>query len=166
MNGKQNLLSECPDIEAVNPVLHPKYSPNLYKFMCAQRRRSHWVAQLTRVFRDETGTLWIGRLDDGYLIGANLITVLCAGSKADTWAFGYLKGLTELRDFWPRYTRDGRCAIDPGHRMHFLNDESRWATDGDHRSCRWCGNAEQQLHRSTKVVKTEHWINANGSESA
>lgn len=166
MDKKEKLLSECLVIEAINPMLDPKFSPNLYKFMRAQQRRGEVLAQITRVFCEDTGTLWIGYRDDDFLIGAKLVSVLCNGAKTTTWAFASMGGLTELKDFWPRYTRDGRCAIDTEHRMHFLNDESRWATVGDRRSCRWCGNAEQVLHHSLHVIKRDHWVSIASAKDA
>lgn len=131
------------DVAAIHPRNGAKYSPNLHAWLTLRSKKHR--AETSRVFADKDGTLWIGFLDDGYLIGSRLMSVLCEGKKAESFAFGYLGKLDEVPDFWARYTAVGRCAIDPAHKMYFVGDDTRWRTAGDKRECLWCGNHAQVL---------------------
>jgi hypothetical protein len=91
------------------------------------------------------------------LIGARLMNVLCYGTKAESCCWVNLRGLVEVADFWPRYVRDGRCAIDPEHKGHFVGDDTRWTKDGDTRECLWCGKAQQVLVRWTEAAERQEW---------
>jgi hypothetical protein len=127
------------DVRAVDPCKGAKYSPNLHRWLTAPRYGSRvWTS---RVYRDEEGELWIGFLDIGDLIGTKLMRVLCFGAKAETFCWMNLKGLVEVPDFWPRYVRDGRCAIDTAHQMNFIGDDTRWTSNGGTRACLWCGKS-------------------------
>jgi hypothetical protein len=142
------------DVAAIHPSRGAKYSPNLHKWL-TQLMNKH-RARTSSVFRDRDGVLWIGRLDDGlYLIGRKLNQVLCGGRKAESMAYilKQLGPLEEVTDFWTRYTADGRCAIDPEHKMHFVGDDTRWRTTGDHRECLWCGNHSQKLRRWVEQIQ-------------
>jgi hypothetical protein len=141
-----------------------KYSPNLRKFMRSRRQRAY----RTNLYRDtESNWLYIGQLfDDGWFHGAQLNRVLCVGSKAETWAYSPVQlSLTLIDDFWERYERIGRCAIDVAHDRYFIGDGSRWLTDGDTRSCLWCGAHTQRLRRWVQKVERERWEPASGMEA-
>lgn len=131
------------DVSAIHPRNGAKYSPNLHAWLT--KRDKKYRAKTSRVFVDEKGTLWIGFQDDGYLIGSRLMSVLCEGKKAESFAFGYLGTLTEVPNFWADYTAKGRCAIDPEYKMYFVGDDTRWRTAGNHRECLWCGARVQKL---------------------
>jgi hypothetical protein len=143
------------DVSAVNPSKGAKYSPNLYKWLTMRSRKHH--AWTSRVYRDGDGVLFIGMMDDGDLIGALLMNVLCYGTKAESWCFTKTADIVEVADFWPRYTAQGRCAIDAAHKMHFIGDDTRWTQDGDTRACLWCGKAQQVLTRWTEAVERKEW---------
>jgi hypothetical protein len=145
------------DVRAVDPRNGAKYSPNLHKWLTMRGKKHH--AWTSRVYRDRIGTLWIGMLDHGDLIGARLMNVLCYGTKAGSCCWVNLRGLVEVADFWPRYVRDGRCAIDTAHRECFIGDDTRWTQDGDTRTCLWCGKARQVLTRWTESVERQEWRN-------
>lgn len=145
------------DIEAINPVKDGKYSPNLYRWL--KKRDEIHRAWNSRVFRDSKGVLWVGVLDDCYLIGAKLVGVLCNGTKEQSRAYPQGGNLEEIADFWPRYIRDGRCAIDTDHSMYFMGDEGRWSIDGETRRCLWCGNATQTLRHWQETVDRRRWEN-------
>lgn len=115
------------DLELIAPKNGSKYSPNLYQWMKAQERRSR--AWAFRVYRDADNILWIGMLDNRELIGSKLIAVLCNGAKEETAAWQNIHAV-DLPDFWVDYVAHGRCAIDADHSMWFINDESRWSTNG------------------------------------
>lgn len=149
------------DVTAINPANGAKYSPNLYRWLTL--RRSAHRAWTSRVYRDADGTLWIGRLDMGDLIGARLIAVLCNGAKEASACWVNLRHLVEVGDFWPRYVRDGRCAIDTEHTRHFIGDDTRWAVQGDTRDCLWCGMASQVLRRWTETVARQGWENKSST---
>lgn len=143
------------DVRAVAPRNGAKYSPNLYRWLTMRNKKHH--AWASRVYRDESGTLWIGMIDLGDLIGARLMNVLCYGAKAESCCWVNLRGLVEVADFWPRYIADGRCAIDTEHRQHFIGDDTRWTQDGGKRACLWCGKAQQVLTRWTEPVERQEW---------
>jgi hypothetical protein len=150
-------LGKPIDLAAIHPGLGKKYSPNLYAFLRAKARRSKDVLSRFRVYRDVEGTLWLGYMFDGDLIGTRLSRVLIDGAQAEIYSFG-LSELTELDNFWQQYQAIGRCAIDPEHGMGFIGDDARWNVRGDHRSCQWCGNATQKLERYTVTEQRQRWV--------
>jgi hypothetical protein len=164
MNHTEHLLSclaeECTEVG--HPRNGAKYSPNLHAWLTLRSKKHR--AETSRVFADKDGTLWIGFLDDGYLIGSRLMSVLCEGKKAESFAFGYLGKLDEVPDFWARYTAVGRCAIDPAHKMYFVGDDTRWRTAGDKRECLWCGNHAQKLRRWVEPVERSAWEPVTANE--
>src|SRR3546814_9297143 len=84
-------------------------------------------------------------MDDGYLTGTRLMTVLGQGAKAETFAYGTLGPLEAIEGFWEQYKQMGRCVVDPEHKIAFIGDEDRWSVEGDSRSCSWCGQVHQKL---------------------
>ena len=143
------------DVSAIHPSKGEKYSPNLHAWL-TKRDKKHrtWTS---RVFSDKDGTLWIGMIDLRDLVGARLMHVLCNGAKTETACWVNLGPLRELDDFWARYTALGRCAIDPTHKMHFVGDDTRWRTNGEHRECLWCGEHAQKLRRWVEPVERSAW---------
>jgi hypothetical protein len=154
------------DVVAICPSKGGKYSPNLYAWLTLRSKK--YRAGKSRVFATKEGTIYIGIIDDGYLIGCKLIAVLCNGKKEESWAFGDLGELVEVPDFWARYLAVGRCAIDPEHKMHFVGDDTRWRTAGDHRECLWCGAHSQKLRRWVESVDRSAWetVTANVTAAA
>ncbi len=128
------LLSNELNIAAVHPRNGAKYSKNLYRWLTLRGHKHH--AWTSRVYADNDGLLWIGFLDNGDFFGGRLMNVLCLGTKAESACWTNLGVLVEVIDFWPRYERDGRCAIDTAHRLHFVDDATRWSEVGQ---CLWCG---------------------------
>jgi hypothetical protein len=145
------------DVRAVDPRNGAKYSPNLHRWLTMRSKKHH--AWTSRVYRNESGMLWIGMMDLGDLIGARLMNVLCYGTKAESFCYVGMRGLVEVADFWPRYVADGRCAIDTAHREYFIGDDTRWTQDGDTRACLWCGKTRQVLERWTESVERQEWRN-------
>ena len=143
------------DVRAIDPRNGAKYSPNLHRWLTSLKRKH--LAWTSRVYRDDSGTLWIGMLDLGDLIGARLYGVLCNGAKEDSACWVNLRGLVEVADFWPRYLAEGRCAIDPEHAHRYEVDDTRWTQEGDTRACLWCGKARQVLRRWTETGEREQW---------
>ncbi len=143
------------DVAAIHPSKGAMYSPNLHAWLTARNKKHRtWTS---RVFEDKDGTLWIGMLDLGDLMWARLMQVLCFGAKAETACWVNLGTLREVSGFWKRYTAVGRCAIDPEHGMHFVGDDTRWRTSGDHRECLWCGAHAQKLRRWVEPVERSAW---------
>lgn len=148
------------DTSLINPRLHSRYSPNLYKWLTFGPGKN--LVHVLGVFRDSKGTLWIGHHDGDFpreLIGARLNGVLCNGSREQTAAWQRLD-LTEIEDFWVRYVAVGRCAVDVSHSISFVGNDQRWATNGDKRLCLWCGNTSQTLKRWTEAVEKTEWVTA------
>lgn len=145
------------DVQAMHPKNGAKYSPNLYKWLTSHKKP--YRAWTSRVYRGTDGTLYIGMMDHGDLIGAMLYTVLREGAKAESWCYPPTRGMVEVADFWTRYLADGRCATDPEHARYFVGDHTRWRQEGDTRTCLWCGKAQQVLARWTEVVERQEWRN-------
>jgi len=116
---------------------------------------------MIKVFRYEDGVLWIGYVDDNFLCGNKLIAVLCGGNKTESFACIKPNKFEEVNDFWDRYIKDGRCAIDANHEMSFIGDEKRWDTTDDVRKCLWCGNfTQKKIVYFCQYEKTEEkWEN-------
>ncbi len=143
------------DVKLLDPKIHEKYSPNLFKWLKREPMRDH-----IRVFKDRQGRFWIGRVtDDDWFHGKKLYQVLCNGTKSGSAAYGYsrYKDFEEVHGFWDDYQRLGRCAIDVDHQDYFLNSDSRFKELGDHRSCTWCGFKQKRVTFEKTVVR-EHWV--------
>ena len=95
----------------------------------------------------------------------SLMRVLCNGGRVESMAYPLkqIGPLEELPDFWERYTADGRCAIDPVHKMHFIGGDSRWRVTGDERECLWCGKFHQRRERYMRTTEHEWWVSAPDS---
>ena len=146
---------DTPD-RAIATLTGSRYSPNLRTWLLANER-PYWG--FPSVYTDRDGVLWIGWIDDAvWFIGTRLMRVLTVGRKANVGAWTFpVTDLTEMPDFWRRYRRIGRCAIDAAHVRSFVGDEQRWAESGDVRDCRWCGDHRQYRHRWTERVERERW---------
>lgn len=124
------------DLKAIHPRNGAKYSPNLHRWLAHPERRHR--ARTSFVYLDKDGVRWIGMIDNGDLIGARLMDVLCNGRKAISGAHRVL-GIAEVEGFWETYMAIGRCAIDPDHDMHFVGDAGRWIQlSPNHKACSWC----------------------------
>ena len=102
--------------------------------------------------------MFMGLADDGFVSGARLIRVLCGDFK--TWAFPVgPNAVTDITDeFWSMYERDGRCAVDRSHRMHFRNAEDRFTEVGATRRCNWCGEWHYKtITMRVNVERVEEW---------
>ncbi|WP_247655481.1 hypothetical protein [Hydrogenophaga aromaticivorans] len=155
--SKEHAIGNGLDLQSIHPRQGAKFSPNLYRWLTLHRRKHRvWTS---RVYTDKQGVLWIGMLDLGDLIGSRLYGVLCNGSQEESCCWVRTQGLVEVTDFWPRYMRDGRCAIDTGHEQFFLGDETRWKTDGEERECQWCGHS-QVMSRRTETIEHKVWVTA------
>lgn len=144
----------------------PRYSPNLNRWLAGVKRdRSH--RGVPHVFRDPEGVRWIGWIDDcDMFIGTRLMRCLTVGRKAEVGAWMKIaESLTEEPDFWRHYDQIGRCHIDPRHNGWWVGEETRWLTDGETRSCLWCGNHTQHLRRWTDTVERERWEPAIATEA-
>lgn len=132
-----------------------KFSPNLYRWMkdrWASRFSGHGLEQHPSVFRGNAGVLWIGHRDEGgWFHGTRLIQVCSFGTAAQIFAYAppQTRSFHELKGFWDRYRKIGRCAIDPSHDRWWADNEGRWAVKGNTRHCTWCGK-----HRQRKRVRT------------
>ena len=142
----------------LGPKRGEKYSPNLYRWLIKNMRLLRHI----EVYSDRSGTLWIGTGPDKWFFsGVRLISVLCNGGRAETmsWVKKQIGPMKKVPDFWKRYLRDGRCAIDRNHDGFFIGDETRWKVTGNRRECLWCGNCKQRLKRWTEHRKREAWVN-------
>lgn len=168
--AKEQPAACLQDLKCIAPEKAESFSPNLHEWLKrivlkGGRLSSEHVyrvragTRLSQLYG--AGTLFIGASDPSYpedrdLFGARLIGVLCNGAKEGVYCFpGALGALDRVDDFWPRYRKVGRCAIDPEHREHFIGPE-RYAVSGHKRVCKWCG-AGQRLRIVKRVVRDEVW---------
>lgn len=141
----------------IDPKLNPAYSPNLHAFV----RSKVDSIQVFRVSRNygvlRVGMLAIGYIHDGHFVGCLLNSALCHGRKARTWCFaGHADGVELIPEFWERYLKVGRCAIDPDHTTLYIDERWTHVTD-DKRRCLWCGHEQHRvLTPVTKMVESWH----------
>lgn len=149
------------DIGAINPKRHPKYSPNLYKWIRNQMRKrcgEPVIIQRDEIMDGDKALHVAFRSSDGFYYGARLLSILRNGAREKTWAYG--RNEVEVPDFWPRYIAHGRCAIDSEHKKHFIGDETRWEQiNANTRRCAWCGNRTQHLRKRVVRKTVAEWIN-------
>lgn len=157
-------------LEQIVPKKSIAYSPNLYEWM---KKRAHFYADYAdgagtphSVWRVKAGmgrdtfnegSLFIGMPGDhGDFLGSRLMNALCEGGKASAWCYpGLLAHLEPVEGFWERYLQVGRCAVDPDHSIHYLDD--RWhQNSADKRTCRWCGLV-QNRRTFMQLVEGEEW---------
>lgn len=140
-----------------------QYSQNLLKWVRKYRDKPLFVAfatEGTKVYdpgKTQSGNLYVGfhGLDDGWLHGSQLTAILCDGAKAATAAYQPKMQFQAIPEWWGRYIKGGKCAIDPEHSLY--SDHERWAVaeDGKSRRCLWCGDYEQYLH--IEMVPETDW---------
>lgn len=156
------------DLEQISPRLGAQFSPNLYQWM---KKNGHFGRDGSgtpySVWRVKAGnakapfgegSLMIGMPGDlGDFLGSRLMNVLCEGGKASTWCYpGLQQRLEPVEGFWERYLSVGRCAVDPDHSIHYLDD--RWFQAGpDKRTCRWCGLVQGRRVFS-EMIEREEWV--------
>lgn len=143
------------DHKTLNPALHPKYSPNFYKWLNSERIRKHHCR--LEAF-DWNGSVYIGFEFDKDLIGASLNMVLLSPSetlKSYSSFDGVRYNGVLIPDFWEKYQEGGRCYFDPAHYKLFLDE--RWKTEDDTRECLWCGH-KQTLKRWSETVEKTKWV--------
>jgi hypothetical protein len=153
------MICDAEYIAAVSHRVHERYSPNLHAWLVKNSQSAEpLVTGLGPSPVDGSHTwLLIGHFDTGgWFSGSSVRRILGSGLKTQRWA--HLPGhvIEGGSEFWAEYFRIGRCALDPAHKTSFLNADKRWATDGDHRTCTWCG-AEQRLRKWEETVAREKW---------
>ena len=158
------------DIQAISPKAGPQFSPNLYAWLKKHyygkkaRERRQVSPQVPEVFRTKEGVLYVGYVFDGDLVGSRLNTILCSGTRAQVFCLGGGRSpkqtFKRIVNFWPKYTKLGRCHIDPKHTSHFIDKRwDRWGAGAKRRVCLWCGLSQKKVSRKkTVVVRT--WVAA------
>ena len=96
------------------------------------------------------------------MIGSKLMGVLCKGASEPTAAWQGIDAV-EVPNFWANYTSDGRCTIDVGHGIEFLNDESRWLVTADSRSCQWSAKQLKHLNAGPKASHAKSGLTRKGN---
>lgn len=155
------------NIKSIDPKYGDKYSPNIFKWIngtTKTRPLFYLVANLV-AYQDDWGSIYIGyksphEADKNWISGLPLGQVLCSGYLKSRWQLFAIKtaGMTQIKNFWEDYIKDGRCAIDKEHARGFIGDETRWITNGNTRACQWCGKAEQKLVKRKEVIIHEDWV--------
>ncbi len=145
----------------ISPTKGDKFSPRLYNYL--RHRRMQVDPDMRKVYRGKNGVLYIGFVSNDYwFTGSRLISVLCgvhsAGRIASYPKAAQVWNLKEVKNFWPRYLKVGRCAIDPKHERSFIGDAGRYTRKGNKRTCQWCGQV-QQMKIEREVIKHERWSN-------
>lgn len=156
--------------EQLSPVGQGSFSPNLYRWM---RAKAHFykgggvLQSVYRVLPDTklaqdfgAGTAMIGYPDDSDedgFIGVRLMSALCEGARAGSYYYsGIAAMLVQDEGFWDRYLQVGRCAIDPGHQVHFQGNRYSFAAEAGTRTCLWCGTQHQRV-LTPQTILHETW---------
>ena len=149
------------------PSKSEAFSPNLHNYL---KEHAHFFRDggildgVYQVLPDTkaasqfgAGSLLLGYPDDGFFIGARLMSVLCLGREAERCAYPCGSGLKFLEGFWDSYLKVGRCAIDPAHTEHFMANRFHEHETG--RECLWCGHQQRKVI-TPRVVHETSWVAA------
>jgi len=133
-------------LKKINPKNGEKYSICLFRYLKRNPQYHH-------AYRDREGALYFGYMHEGLFHGQRIGSILSGGKQNYCYA-GYSVKWRELKGFWPRYIRIGRCALDPKHNYEY---DGRFKPVGKTgRQCQWCG-AKMKLRRWTEKVKRARW---------
>lgn len=126
-------------------------SQNLAKFA----RKRDYMKNHNRILQSDSGVLYIGINDDGWLTGARLIDVACG--RFQTWAFAdketaNAKDVTEW--FIEEYKAKGMCAYTDMRHEWDLTEPDSTLEDGTTRSCIHCHKVETL---DSKMVRKTWW---------
>lgn len=159
------LRASIPNAAELIALTGDRYSPNLRRWL--KRNGSRSFGRTPKIYRDRDNILFIGEIDDErWFSGSRLWRVLCVGGRAEVYAYpGKAEELTLIEGFWERYAAIGRCAIDVEHGRYWIGDDTRWAVDGNTRTCLWCGDHTQHLRRWTETKARERWEPASAIEA-
>lgn len=140
-----------------------RYSENLMKWVRKYKEKNLFVAFATEGTlsynprKTQASSLYVGfhGLDKDWLHGCCLSHIIYDGVKAKPFAYPPSLKFEIIPDWWCRYVQDGKCCIDPEHRLY--SDQERWAVsaDGVTRDCLWCHQYSQYRH--VKLVTRESW---------
>lgn len=141
-------------LATINPKVDPKYSPNLYRFL---RRKYLNFPVPVSVFKSDRGLI-IGFIHDGDFIGCRVSVALSLRPQTGCFS-GEAKHCKVVSTFWDDYVKHGRCAIDPGHKMTFGDEDQRWtySSNGRFRTCNWCGQSKQRRKIVRTVMEYPSW---------
>lgn len=140
------------DLSAIDPKNGDKLSPNLHRFL--RHRRSWSMIQRGTTYRSKDGALYFGFTDERDFLGAQLMSILVKGARAQTYCFINGKDFTPAPEVMAEYLRIGRCAFDPAHWHSFQNSEGRYVTKGNRRTCQWCGAIHRLIKKKRTVTDT------------
>jgi hypothetical protein len=131
----------------------PRHSPNMRAYLKNYVRKRGLFGKIVHA-TDKDGSPFIGRMDDGEMIGAQLGQVLTCGGRAFVACFIGGRPWTVTEGFWDEYVRIGVCAHDVDHWWY----PERWAThpEGKSRRCIYCGRKER-LKTGRKVTINHVW---------
>jgi hypothetical protein len=132
-------------LKKINPKNGEKYSLNLFRFLKRNPQYHH-------AYRDREGVLYLGYLLEGLFHGQRIGQIL-SGSRHNYCYVGPIRW-RELKGFWPKYLRIGRCLLDPKHTHDHKDRYQPVGKTG--RQCQWCG-AKMKLRRWTEKVKRSRW---------
>lgn len=132
-------------LNKINPKNGKKYSPDLYRFL-------RHNPQYHQAYRDRDGLLYLGYMNDGFFHGQRIGAIL--SGRKQSYCYTGSSNWRELKGFWPKYIRIGRCVLDP---KHLYDYDGRYQPVGKTgRQCQWCG-AKMKLRRWTEKVKRSRW---------
>lgn len=141
------------DLDLIRPELGAKYSPNLYAWLIALRRQTGPMITILHAWEDRAGEIQLAiATPSGKPVPAmvSLRGILANGSSEPTVrSTSRARSAKLITDFWPRYVRDGRCAIDPTH-ASAPEASGQWTHQGGERVCLWCGAKGLDL---TKLIE-------------
>lgn len=136
------------------------FSWQLYRWVKAKPHatqiwRGTWNSA-TGIDRDRP-VLYIGHMDSDtpgelWFHGRNLRNLCCYRQKIESYAYGpghdTKKWVDVTEGWWSEYMEKGVCAI----HVDYAHD---WETEGDKRTCSWCGAVE---NRVVEQVERVTWV--------
>ena len=130
-----------------------KFSEPLHRWLKLISLRGASSPYLIRVWKHDQ-SLFIGYASHDNMIGSNQWDVFLGGGHAKISCYANVSRFKEIKTWWSRYFKLGKCAIDPRH-FHY---HQRWQMRSKTlRQCRWCALEQREVtHVERREVKT--WI--------
>jgi len=131
-----------------------KYSLNLHRWL--YNKNNSGAIIITEAFRlKENPTDTHLGYETWTTFMSNVLDIISVGWRAKSYFYNDGIAFEQIPNFWQNYHKDGKCYLDPEHKLY--PDNERWEMiDDDHRRCRWCGR-EEKLERYEEVVQRQRW---------
>ena len=142
-------------LHKINPRKDARYSSNLYRWLGGRRGK---VMGFWHVYKI-AGKPFIGSLDrHGGFVGSRLTRVLCEGGHADIVVEAGVLPSQEVKTFWARYLRLGKCVLDPKH-VDYHSGRYDYDAKESRRTCRFCKKTFKRVVKRKRIVVEEvAWV--------